>query len=264
MKSKKKKSLTVIALIITLFAISFGLPKKEKNYIFKFFSPLISKSWQINNSISDFISGIIKNGSLKKENESLREENISLMEKNIALKKLEKEIRELKKIIDFNGKDEYEIIPAKVLFSLSENNCFLLNKGAKDGVENGETAIIGKGILVGAIKKSFLNFSEMCLSSKKGYKFPVTTIDSNNSLLAEGKGDGILVKFIPQNLKLKSQQIFVTSNLGKIFPAGLIVGKIKKIEYKANKEINSVLLKPPYEKIRLTEVFIIRIKPNEK
>ena len=222
--------------------------------------------WKTGNSFSAFFEEIFRKNELLRENEELKKENILLINKNLELSEIKKENEQLKKLLSLNNTDNsgYKFEPARIIFSLINDDCFLVNKGKNDGVKNNDPVVIDGKVLVGKIEKTFPNYSEMCLITKKGFKLPVVLLNKKIPLIAEGEGgDKLRINLLPAEEKMKKGDVIVTSNLGRIFPANLLVSKIYNYSRNGSKYFSSVESLAFYEKIWLNEVFVIKDLKNE-
>lgn len=161
-----------------------------------------------------------------------------LIQKNVN-ESLEKEIEELKKALELNKTlTEYDIVNATIL---SRNRSYWFNnitidKGKKEGIKEG-MAVITKNGLIGKISKTSNHSSEIKLitSDDVNYKVSVAikTNDSDNYAILNGydKKTGLLkVTGVDKTTNVAKDDQVVTSGLGGLFPGGIYVGTVEKIE----------------------------------
>ena len=230
-KNKKKKNKFVIGLttiiIIVLLTISLTL---SRNY-----SPVES----IFKDISVFFNKIIMYPFTSLTIEKNINQNESyLIQKNVN-ESLEKEIQELKEVLELNKTlTEYDVENATIL---SRNksywfNTLTIDKGKSSGIKKG-MAVITKNGLVGKISKVSNNSSEIKLitSDDINYKVSVAVktnnIDNYAILNGYDKETGLLkVNDIDKTTKVEKGDSVLTSGLGGLFPGGIYVGTVEKIE----------------------------------
>ena len=161
-----------------------------------------------------------------------------IIQKNIN-SSLEKEIKELKETLELNKTlTEYETINATIL---SRNksywfNTITIDKGKKDGIKN-NMAVITKNGLVGKISKTYDNSSEVKLITTDDINFKVsvaiTTNDTDNYAILNGydKKTGLIkATGIDKTTEVNKDDKVLTSGLGELFPAGIYIGTVEKVE----------------------------------
>ncbi|OOQ58149.1 rod shape-determining protein MreC [Mucilaginibacter pedocola] len=173
---------------------------------------------------------------------SLREVNDKLAQENAALRN---QLRSAKYadsvskhvVNDTIYKQQYEYIDAKVINNSvnKRNNYLTITKGSKDGVAKGmgvicSTGTVGKVVLVGehvAIVQSLLHkdsrFSAMLADNKEiGYLQWGEDLDPHKGLLVD----------VSNTARPRVGEAVVTSQLSSLFPAGIPIGKVSKLNAK--------------------------------
>jgi len=161
-----------------------------------------------------------------------------IIQKNVNTS-LEKEIEELKKLLDLNKTlTEYSTENATVL---SRNksywfNTLTIDKGKKSGIKK-DMAVITKDGLIGKINKVSNYSSEVKLitSNDINYKVSVAIKNDNSENYAILNGydnkEGLLkVIDVDKTTKVEKDNVILTSGLGGLFPSGIYIGTVKKIE----------------------------------
>jgi len=162
-----------------------------------------------------------KNQKLIKEITNLRNENIylksMLLSKNIDLENISSSFATAR-IISWDLKNPY--------------NTFTINKGSKNNIKKDCPVLDEKGKLVGKIIEPIsYSTSTVLLASSTEFGSGVE-IGKNEVLgILEGKGKKLAeIKYIRMTEKINPGDIVQTSGLDKIFPKGIIIGKIKSID----------------------------------
>ena len=175
---------------------------------------------------------------LREKIDSLEKENYSLSLQIANLKELEIENRELKKALDLNLQKEFNLVLAEVSGKdIGTKDTILITAGKRDGVLEDMPVITPEKILVGKVVKSYKNFSEVALLSKKNFSFDVKIKSKEEqnkkdiSAIAKGEGNSeISLDLVPLTAPVSKDDIIISDNMGKIFPKGLLVGYIKDIK----------------------------------
>lgn len=182
---------------------------------------------------SDFLSYI-----------ALGERNKDLMRKNLVL---EQRVRALTELLDRAEHDStytemrqrelldgFGMVPAEVVSNSvnRHNNYLTINKGELDGVKPEMGVVCGTGI-VGIVYLTSLHYAIVMplLNSKSNISCCLRGTDYFGYLRWDGRhplyaslGD------IPRHARLKEGMTVETSGFSAVFPAGLFVGKVTKVE----------------------------------
>lgn len=244
-KNNRKKIIFVFLVIIVLFFSMLYLLNKDR----KLSSPEQFFKDVITNIEKAFTYPFYKN---RKENESDQSESY-IIQKNIN-DTLIKEINELKDALELNQTlTDYEIINATTL-SRDHNYWFqtvTIDKGRKDGLKE-DMIVITKHGLLGKINKISNTTSEVKLitSNDTNYQISVEVVTENGNIPCllngyDADDNTVIVSGIDNHIDVEIGQNIITSGLGGIFPKGIYVGQIKKIEsekYDISKKLKVKLL----------------------
>lgn len=146
------------------------------------------------------------------------------------------ENKELKKLANISTSlSEFNTINATII----ERNAsywmesMTINKGKEDGVDIGMAVVVGEG-LIGKVINITNNTSLIRL---------ITSTHNNNKIsvkikygetyiykVLEYENNELVIKGIDNTIELDKSSIVLTSGLSDIYPSGIIVGKINKIE----------------------------------
>ena len=226
-KDKKKKIIIITVIMILLLLIS--IPINRNHYktesIFKDISMVFNK-------IIMYPFTTLNTDKNINQNESY------LIQKNVNTS-LEKEIQELKDTLELNKTlTEYDVENATIL---SRNKSYWFNnltidKGKKDGIKK-DMAVITKNGLIGKISKVSTNSSEIKLITSDDINFKVSvaikTNETDNYAILNGydkKTNTLKVIDIDKTTKVKKGDTVLTSGLGGLFPGGIYIGIVDKIE----------------------------------
>ena len=136
---------------------------------------------------------------------------------------------------------------AEILYEV--NNPFtrtvVINRGANQGVQLGQPVLDRVGV-IGQITRVFNAHAEVTLLSDKDHAIPVQVLRNGVRFIAYGRGHGNYLElgFVPVNADVAMNDILVTSGLDSIYPAGLKVARVVKIEKKANDIFKQVFCLP--------------------
>ena len=185
---------------------------------------------------------------------------------------LEKEIQELKAVLSLNETLTEYIIENATVLSRNKSywfNTITIDKGKKNGIKK-DMAVVSKDGLLGKISKVYNSSSEIKLitSDDINYKISVSIQAGNNDTYAILSGynyntNSLIVSDVDKMADIKVGDNIVTSGLSDMFPRGIYIGKIKKIEddkYSISKNIY-VETKQNFDNIHY--VTILKEKKND-
>ena len=159
---------------------------------------------------------------------------------------LEEENKELKSLLKIKSSlSEFEEINATVIERNTTYwfNTLTINKGNIDGIKKGMAVVTNEGI-IGRVESTtkFTSTIKLITSNDKDNKISVrinSKKDYNTILTTTSNGE-MFIEGIPNDNDIKLGDSIVTSGLSDIFPSGIIIGKVKKIEldnYGSSKKI---------------------------
>ena len=107
----------------------------------------------------------------------------------------------------------------------------LVNRGGTHGVFKAQPVVTGDGVL-GQVFRTGPFSSEIILITDAEHALPVQVVRSGVRTIALGTGHSTSLElpFVPQNYDVKVGDLLVTSGLGRVFPFGLPVARVTKVE----------------------------------
>jgi rod shape-determining protein MreC len=107
----------------------------------------------------------------------------------------------------------------------------LVNRGGNSGVFRSQTVITGDGV-IGQVFRIGPFSSEIILITDAEHALPVQVLRSGVRTIALGTGrsTSLELPYVPQNYDVKVGDVLVTSGLGQVFPYGLPVARVTRVE----------------------------------
>ena len=256
MKKKKRKHIIIYigVIVLILIGVFYSLKLNRKTNIFE----------KIGKTISDSITSII----FLPIKEDVPQDNSYILEKN-KNKTLEKEITELKKVLDLKSTyTDYDKINATVIVRNKSYwlDTISIDKGRKDGIKK-NMAVITKEGLVGKIDKVYNNSSEVKLLTTNSKNYQVSVMISNKEedqlgiLNGFNKNNNLLIiTGINRNSKIDINDQVTTSGIGGVFPKGIYIGKVEKIDIDKYNLSKTLYVKTNQEYNRIHYVTVLRTK----
>lgn len=145
-----------------------------------------------------------------------------------------------------------EVLPVKTLMSEilydahnSSTRKIVLDRGSNDKVVLGLPVIDNAGV-VGQITRVFPFTSEVTLLTDREQAVPVQVLRNGLRSVAYGRGSsGVLdLRFVEPNADIVVGDVIITSGLDGVYPAGLAVAKVIRVENSAGRTFGNVVCQP--------------------
>jgi rod shape-determining protein MreC len=187
------------------------------------------------------------------QNQYLRGENARLVQWEEVARRLERENEELRGLLNFTPQGIRGFITGRVI--ANSGGAFLrnvlLDVGAAEGVERGQAAITGEGV-VGRVTEVGDRAARVLLITDLNSNIPVLLEASRDRAVLSGDNSEMpRLLYLPAKSSVKPGDRVVTSGSGGIFPPGLPVGVVASVD-------NGVVRVEPYASLsRLEYVRIV-------
>lgn len=203
--------------------------------------------------------------SLINERDILKKKVASLSGELTELKEASIENERLRGLLSFKKASRYKLIPAQVIARDSTNwhRTIIINKGARQGIKK-DMPVIGPEGLVGKIIQVDNDLSRVMLMVDPNLKVSSLLQDSRETGIVEGSGRPGLckMKYLLPQTHAQPGDIVISSGLGGIYPKGIIIGRIKKIEKDSSGLYSYAWIEPAVNFSKLEEVLCMAIKPS--
>lgn len=162
--------------------------------------------------------------------------------------RLEAENTALRELLGLAAALQPRTTAAAVLFEAADPHVrrLVVDRGATHGVVAGSAAIAAAGV-VGQVTRVFPLSSEVTLLVDPGAVIAVLNARTGQRWLAGGglrRGTAMELRFVPVNADLAEGDLLTTSGVDGVYPAGMAVARIARVERPADGEFARVLLEP--------------------
>lgn len=216
-------------------------------------------------SLKDLWFGYIYLAGVREENLVLKKEAAELREKLNAMREAAQENQRLKALLAFKEGSAYRTITAR-LIGIDPTNLFktiTIGKGSIDGIARGMAVVTNDGV-VGRVISSSPNSSRVLLITDRNSDADAVIQRSRDRGIAEGGDSDLLqLKYLPRSADVATGDILVTSGVGGVFPKGLVIGSISRLDRSAGGIFLSAEIKPAVNLSKLEEVLVITGSPKE-
>jgi len=228
-----------------------------KNAAYLAVEPLQRSTWQAGAQLYAAVGPVFKSSEIGRENERLREQIAKLIGEKVAIEDLKKENELLRQSLHLELNAEFDLKLANIVGKDVLSDILLLDQGSRNMIEIGMPVITSQRGLVGKITKVYPNFSEVTLISEKDFSFDVKVGDDKVDGLVKGKGGFVsFVDLVPKDMQINQNDAVYTSGLGGIFPAGLVVGMIDRVNKNDVETFQSAAIIPAFNANTGRQVFI--------
>lgn len=260
-----------LALFGLLLAIVFVLPLQSRNLLQLVGGPLaqvtalpVNALAALNRKAGEVWDGYVALRRVEEENRRLRQEVQALKGQLGELREAAAAGARLAALLEFKTFVHPETVAAQVVGRDSTNwfRGLVLDKGERDGVRV-EMGVITRAGAVGRVVKVTPSTSVVLLIT-----------DPNNAvtgLVQRTRDEGIIegtptkrarMKYLPLLSAVREGDLVVTSGLGGVFPKGLPIGTVTRIEKAEGELFQSAELLPSVDVSRLEEVLVVTSVPT--
>lgn len=221
------------------------------------------------NTIGVWMNDLTKNfetlQELREKNEELQAKVDDLTVKNNLLQQEKYELERLRELFALDQKyKDYEKIGANVTANDSGNwfSSFVIDKGAKDGIEVDMNVMAGAG-LVGIVTEVGPNWARVCSIIDDTSKVSALVLSTSDKCIVSGDltlmQDGIIrfEQLANNDSVIEIGEQLVTSHISSKYLPGILIGYVKEVEVDANNLTRSGYITPAVDFQHLQEVLVI-------
>jgi rod shape-determining protein MreC len=170
------------------------------------------------------------------------------------------ENRRLRELLGLKEKEQRHVTTARVLARGTDqwSNTLILDKGAGDGITKDMIALTEKG-LVGKISEVSGSFSYLLLLSDINFSAAARLQENRTEGVISGTGfRKCQMKYVPSEEEVKKGDTVITSGLDSLFPQGIPVGYVSRVNKKNVGMFQDIEVKPFVDNNKVEVVAIIR------
>ena len=167
------------------------------------------------------------------ENTELRRQHQNDAAQLLQLQALQSENQQFRRLDELPIRHEFSTQLAEIIYA--ERNVFkrkvLINKGSQADVQLGQVVMDDAGI-VGQITRVYPWLSEVTLITEKDHAVPVQVVRNGLRTILFGTGDTsqLSLRYMPVSADIQDDDVLVTSGIDGVYPPGIPVAKVIKIE----------------------------------
>lgn len=256
--------ITIIVLIILVFISNMNVESLShiENIVSSVVMPIQNGLTYLKNKITGNNTFFAEISKLQQENEELKKKNSELETSLRELEIVKSENATMKEYLELS--EQYGNYTTKASYIISKDisnysNVFVINVGSKDGIANNMTVISEKG-LVGHVISVTDNTAKVQTIIDTASTVSATLSSSRDNIICKGtlEEKGMLkASYIPTTANLVIGDTIETSGMGGIYPKGIKIGTVKKIQNTKNIVDRVAIVEPAVDFDKVETVLVI-------
>ena len=201
-------------------------------------TPIQSLTTSVSNVVSDFFGNLTGGGALRAELDALKEENAALRQQLVDYDELKQTNDWYSEILGLHEENpEYTFAAGRVIARDPADyyGNFTISAGQHAGVEVNDPVVATDGSLVGVVEEVGLTYAKVrsvldpstkvaCQISRTG-----DTAYTAGSTVAMARQNALRVSTLERSSGAGVGDYLVTSGIGGVYPAGLLIGSVREI-----------------------------------
>ncbi|MCA7974007.1 rod shape-determining protein MreC [Burkholderia sp. AU39826] len=189
----------------------------------------------------------VTGASLRHENDDLRKRNLQLSTQANQAAVLAQENIHLRAVLELRQHIATQSTPVEIQYDTSDpfTQKIVIGQGSQQGIQDGSPVVSEDGV-VGQVTRVFPLQSEVTLVTDRDLAIPVQVLRTGLRSVIYGtpKGDSLDLRFVPTSADLVAGDELVTSGLDGVYPPGLPVAKVVRVDKLADTAFARVTCAP--------------------
>ncbi len=150
------------------------------------------------------------------------------------LEEMRKENKFLRDALELSERKKETFLPAQVIGRTDEaGSIIIVDAGTEYGLRGGEAVILPEYFLIGIVNEAWLGASQITLINSNNFSSAIRGQRSRTEALLSGAKDHLKIEIFNYEDEPEIGELYITSGLDGVFPPGLIVGRLIKLEEQA-------------------------------
>jgi rod shape-determining protein MreC len=184
---------------------------------------------------------------LQAENEKLKRQHLENAKLLMQTEQLLAENAQLRSILGAAERLPVASVMSEILYDARDaySRKVVVNRGSHHGLAEGQPVIDDVGV-VGQVTRTFLFTAEVTLLTDRNQAISVQVVRNGVRSIAYGSGQlgSLDLRFMSPNTDIQADDVLVTSGIDGVFPAGLPVARVKKVEHRTSDAFLRVICEP--------------------
>lgn len=259
-------TLSVILMVTDVYQSYLGILRQGVAVVVMPLQRLANLPATLAGRMSDFF---ISQSQLQSENTRLQQQDLQLSAQLQGYQAMQAENAYLRKLLEARQQSAQTLVMAEILYAGRDpfSQKIIVDKGTTQGIAPGQPVVDNIGV-IGQVTRAYPFSSEITLLTDKDQAIPIEIVRNGMRAVAFGQGqDGTLsLAFMPMNADVQPGDTIVTSGIDGVYPPGLPVATVSKIERNAAVAFARIFCTPSAGVGRHKQVLIVtssRVKEIE-
>ncbi|GAB4466383.1 MAG: rod shape-determining protein MreC [Burkholderiaceae bacterium] len=203
---------------------------------------------------------------LTRENEALKRAALEQAQLVQQAQQLAAENAQLRRLVGLRERLGAAAVVTQVLYESRDRftSKIVLDRGAQDGIAAGSPVLDGAGV-VGQVTRVFPLTAEVTLLTDKDQVIPVQILRNGLRGVAYGGADAgsLELRFMPANADIVQGDQVVTSGLDGVYPPGLPVASVTRVERNVKDQFARVVLAPSAGVHSYTQLLVLIVDASK-
>lgn len=253
---------------LVLFLALWSLAKQDfklkqtpwfESFMLEVFAPLQEGTMTFKQRMDSLLEHYIFIVNTSFKNAELTAKVADLENKLFQLQEIEKENSRLKQLLQFGEEIQREKVLAQVISwdSSNEFKVLRINKGTADGIELKSPVITAQG-LVGYVYRVTFNYADILTLLDQNNRVDALVTNSRSHGIVEGASQQkCFMKYVARSETVNIGDEVITAGLGNVYPKGIKLGKITKVEKESYGITQYIEVEPSVDFRKLEEVVVL-------
>ncbi|HEX7933890.1 MAG TPA: rod shape-determining protein MreC [Paraburkholderia sp.] len=189
----------------------------------------------------------VTSATLRSENEKLREKDLQLSQQANTAAGLATENAHLRALLQLSQRSTTQTLPAEIQYDTRDpfTQKVVIGRGAQQGIQTGSPVVNEDGV-IGQVTRVYPLQAEVTLLTDKDQAVPVQIVRTGLRSVIYGtpKGDTLDLRFVPISADVQTGDELVTSGLDGVYPPGLPVARVVRVDKQADTAFARVICLP--------------------
>jgi rod shape-determining protein MreC len=253
----------LLLLVFVVLSLSLMTYQSNRRHLlpFRFLNVVLNGFHDVRTSVEDFVASPFKRMLIREEeNIKLKAQLSKMLREKQQWQETVLENKRLRDLLSLKEKERRYVTTARVIARNMDqwSNTVVLDKGMSDGIEKDMIAVTNTG-LVGKISGVSRSYSYLLFLTDINFSAAARLQDSRIEGIVSGTGfRRCQLKYVPYEEEVKKGDIVTTSGLDLLFPAGIPIGYVSRVNKKNIGMFQDIEVIPFADDAKIEFVSIIR------
>ncbi len=265
---QKKFLLLILVIVLVVLLMS---PQMQRFVIHPIQRPILgigghiaAAATSVISGVRNFFSGYVDLVVVHTENQVLKEKVTRLEGEAVRSREAEAENTRLRALLDLKASLPYRLTAARIIGRnpTAGDRTLLIDKGSADGIATDMGVVSPEGI-VGRIIRVQRSYAQVLLVTDRNSAVAAELEGSRDQGIVEGAEGGLArIRYLPISSDIRLGEGVVTSGLIGIFPKGMLIGRVARVERRESELFQSIEIVPQVDFGKLEAVLVIMNLPQ--